>query len=399
MHSTCNRRRFLRWGTTLAAGAPVAVGCGLEGILRAASASPPKAPAAALATARVAVVRCRTYGAEVKTALRQAFDLLGGVGSLVKAKTVTVKLNLTGTNFMPFLDRPPGETYMTHFDTALALAALVFEAGARRVRFVESTQSRSPLETSLGYADWDLQALQALGAVEFENTRNRGRGKTYARLPVPDGGHMFSAFEVNRAYEDTDVMVSLAKLKQHVTAGLTLTMKNLFGITPNALYGDEAGSEDAVAGRGPLHNPAGLEHIKLPGLKDGVTSRDPTSRVPRIVADLCAARPVHLAIIDGITAMSGGEGWWCGEVNKLRLTTPGVLIAGLNPVSADAVGAAVMGCANPRASRGATPFHFCDNHLLLAEQAGVGVADLARIDLRGLDLDQARWPYPDIKGV
>ena len=91
--------------------------------------------------------------------------------------------------------------------------------------------------------------------------------------------------------------------------------------------------------------------------------------------------------------MSGGEGPWCDKAAKIKLTTPGVLIAGLNPVSTDAVGTAVMGYANPRAPRGTKPFHFCDNHLLLAEHAGLGTADLAEIDVRGLPIERARYPY------
>ena len=90
--------------------------------------------------------------------------------------------------------------------------------------------------------------------------------------------------------------------------------------------------------------------------------------------------------------MSGGEGPWCHKT-PLKVTTPGVLIAGLNPVATDAVGTAVMGYANPRAARGVKPFEDCDNHLLLAEQAGLGAADLAQIDLRGLSIEQARYPY------
>jgi hypothetical protein len=77
----------------------------------------------------------------------------------------------------------------------------------------------------------------------------------------------------------------------------------------------------------------------------------------------------------------------------LKATSPGVLIAGLNPVSTDAVGIAVMGYANPRAPRGVKPFQDCDNHLLMAEQAGLGTADLAQIDLRGLPIEKARYPY------
>jgi len=345
--------------------------------------------------AKIALVSCRNYTSELRPAMARSFDLLGGIGSLVRGKTVTVKLNLTGSDFSHFLQRPVGETYMTHPATAMALTALLFEAGARRVRLVESTQRRGELASTLALADWNPDAFRALGRVEFENTRNLGQGKRYAHARVPTGGYMFSSFELNHSYADTDVLVSLAKLKNHLTTGVTLTMKNLFGITPNALYSSEAGSEDATEGRDVLHNPAepGLKSVQLPGLKSDVRSNDPTWRVPRIVADICAARPIDLAIIDGISAMSGGEGPWCGEAGPLKLTTPGVLIAGLNPVSTDAVGTAVMGYANPRAERGHPPFQHCDNHLLLAEQAGLGCADLARIDLRGLALETAKYPY------
>src|ERR1043165_9700156 len=152
-------------------------------------------------------------------------------------------------------------------------------------------------------------------------------------------------------------------------------MEHLFGITPNSLYGGQAGNEDATEGRGPLHNPRGFEKIKLPGLKDGITSIEPIWRVPRITVDVCAARPIHLAIIDGIKAMNGGEGPSCRQAAEIKFTSPGVLIAGLNPVSTDAVATAVMGYADPRALKGTKPFVHCDNHLLLAEQAGLGIAE------------------------
>jgi hypothetical protein len=91
--------------------------------------------------------------------------------------------------------------------------------------------------------------------------------------------------------------------------------------------------------------------------------------------------------------MSGGEGPWCGQVAELKFTRPGVLIVGLNGVSTDAVGTAVMGYDNPRAVRGIKPFAICDNHLLLAEQAGLGTADLSHIDVRGLTIEKARYAY------
>jgi hypothetical protein len=66
----------------------------------------------------------------------------------------------------------------------------------------------------------------------------------------------------------------------------------------------------------------------------------------------------------------------------------------LNPVSTDAVAVAVMGYSDPRATQGTCPFGNCDNHLLLAEQVGVGVADLSQVDLRGMTIAEARYPYP-----
>src|ERR1041384_3576359 len=138
MKPSCSRRHFLQ--TTLSA-------ADLAPFLSPIPALRPAPPAA-----KVAVVRCPTYGAEVSRALKQSFDLLGGIRPLVKGKTVTVKINLTGTNFTNFLDRPVGETFMTHFDTVSALASELFRAGATRVRLVESTQSRSSLQSTLSLA-------------------------------------------------------------------------------------------------------------------------------------------------------------------------------------------------------------------------------------------------------
>jgi uncharacterized protein (DUF362 family) len=123
--------------------------------------------------------------------------------------------------------------------------------------------------------------------------------------------------------------------------------------------------------------------------KDPKSPREGGYRVPRAVADLCAARPIHLAIIDGVISMAGGEGPW---VRGSRPVSPGVLIAGVNPVCTDAVGAAVMGF-DPMADRGTAPFETCDNTLRLAEELGVGTRDLKRIEVVGLQIADARIPF------
>ena len=64
-----------------------------------------------------------------------------------------------------------------------------------------------------------------------ENTNSIGAGSRYAEFPVPGGGYMFSKFLLNEAYDQTDVFVSISKLKNHATCGVTMALKNSFGIS------------------------------------------------------------------------------------------------------------------------------------------------------------------------
>ena len=390
--SECSRRSFLRLGLGIAAGTPLLLSesCG-------SSSNPVQPPPPPTALSQVAIVSCTDYSSSVQTALGRAFSLLGGIGTLVNGKTVTVKINLTNDGrFENQFGRPPGESFITHGSTAIALAALLFQNGAQKVRFIDSVGFLSPLSDILTMAQWDVNTLLALGNVELENTRNLGNGTSYVQRNVPGGGYIFSSFQLNHSYQDTDVFISMAKLKQHLTAGVTLSTKCLFGSTPNSLYGTDAVSENAVGYRGRLHGTgvAGWNNDPPPGARTDVTpTADAGARIPRIVADVAGARTVHLAIIDGITSMSGGEGPWASTA---AFVTPGVLIVGRNPISTDAVGLSVMGYADPRATRGTPPFQTADNHLLLAEQAGVGTADLSKIDVLGLTIAQAKYPYPTL---
>jgi len=391
--SDFSRRSFLRLGLGLAATSPLLLteGCGSS------SSSTPLPNPPPAQTATVAIVSCRDYGSGLQAILSQAFDLLGGIGSLVRNKTVTVKINLTNDGaFENLFGNPPGASYITNDATAIALASLLFQNGATLVRLVLSVGFLEPLSDTLTRAQWNVPALLATGNVALENTRNLGSGTSYARLNVPGGGYLFNYFEVNHCYQDTDVFISLAKLKQHLTAGVTLTTKCIFGSTPNSLYGTDAISENAVGYRGRLHGTgvAGWDSNPPPGARSEVTpTADAGWRVPRIIADVCRARPAHLAIIDGIASMSGGEGPWAANAAP---TTPGVLIVGTNSIATDAIGTAVMGFPDPQATRGTQPFSTCDNHLQLAAQAGLGTADLAYVNVLGLTIAQALYPYPPL---
>ena len=108
--------------------------------------------------------------------------------------------------------------------------------------------------------------------------------------------------------------------------------------------------------------------------------------MPRVTVDLTAARPIHLAIIDGISTVAGGEGPW---QKTCRPVHAGVLIAGTNCVTTDAVCTALMGF-DPMADRGTAPFETCDSTLKLAEQLGIGTRDLRQIEVRGVPIEKGR---------
>jgi uncharacterized protein (DUF362 family) len=351
----------------------------------------PEAPAAP-----VAIGKCASYDEDVTANLAALFDQLGGIEKLVRNKTVTVKVNMTGSPGQRFQGKAPAITHYTHPKLLGAAAYLMGKAGAKRIRFVESAWATGgPLEEVMLDSGWNVRSLQsAAPGVEFENTNALGKGKKYSRFKVPGSPYMYPAYDLNHAYEDTDVYVSMAKLKNHATCGVTLSLKNVFGTIPASIYGDDAGAdapnESPTSGRLRVGHEGKRQPSKsAPQELHFGANHDPGYRVPHIVADLAAARPIDLQIIDGVESIAGGEGPW---IRGLRTVKPGLLIAGLNPVCTDAVATAAMGY-NPRAARGTAPFRTCDNTLALAEAHGIGTTDLKRIDVRGVPLEVAIYRY------
>lgn len=361
----------------------------------AASAALPAWGQTAAPASPVAVTKCAGYGSEVTPALSRLFDQLGGLGRIVKGKTITIKVNLTGNADQRLNTIPQEISHWTHPSVIGGAIHLMGLAGARRIRIVESPWATiEPLEEFMLTANWEPSHLaNAASRVEFENTNFLGSGKTYSRLWTPKGGHIFKGFDLNHCYQDCDVYVSIAKLKEHATTGITLSMKNSFGITPCTIYGEGAGVDEPSSaprsGRSPLHYGHRQPSKSAPQENDPKSPRDGGYRVPRIVADLNGARPIHLAIIDGIDTIDKGEGCW---IPGVKLIKPGLLIAGTNGVCTDAVSMALMGF-DPMADRGTPPFEKCDNTLRLAEELGVGTRDLKRIEVIGGSIDQLRFPF------
>lgn len=370
---------------------------GAAGMAAAGAYLPRPSLAASAPAGSVAIGACRQYDRQVETTLATMFDQLGGLEKLVRGKTVAVKLNMTGGPGMQLNGLPVEMTNWVHPEVIGATVALLGKAGAWRIRLLESVPgSITSLQQFMASAGWKPQDfVSAARNVEFEDTNYLGNGTSYARFMVPYGGLMYSGFDLNHSYRDCDVFVSLAKLKEHRTAGVTLSMKNCFGLTPATIYAQEAPEDEPnrmpVGYRMAMHLGSRKPPASAPPAVN-LTNHDPGYRVPRIVVDLVSTRPIHLAVIDGIYSMEGGELPNQGPKALHRPVHPGVLIAGLNCVSTDAVATAVMGF-DPMADRGTPPFETCDSMLHIAEQHGIGSRDLNRIEVVGRSIAQSRYPY------
>jgi uncharacterized protein (DUF362 family) len=105
---------------------------------------------------------------------------------------------------------------------------------------------------------------------------------------------------------DADVVVSMPKMKTHHWAGVTLSLKNLFGCLPGRVYGW----------------PKNVLHW---------------SGIPASILDIAAAIRPSYAIVDGVIAMEGN-----GPIDGTPVNS-GVIVVADDPVAADSVCAQLMG--------------------------------------------------------
>jgi len=125
---------------------------------------------------------------------------------------------------------------------------------------------------------------------------------------VPNAGRWtdLAALTLPATLRRADWIVSLPKMKTHHWAGVTLSMKNLFGVMPGIYYGW----------------PKNVLHWK---------------GIERCILDINATVRPHFAIVDGIVGMEG-DGPIMGTPRKA-----GVLVMGRNLPAVDATSARIMG--------------------------------------------------------
>ena len=239
------------------------------------------------------VAKLAHYQGEIGETIVRGITELGVVDEEVRGKRILLKPNLVETNA-----RAP------HINTHPLVLRGVIEAflrlGAAKVMVAEGPGHRR--DTLAVYEESGLADVLTEDRIPFHDLNyitgyelpNAGRQSRMKTLTFPT------------LFKEVDWIVSVAKMKTHHWAGVTLSMKNMFGVMPGIYYGWP---------KNVLHH-AGIENS---------------------IMDINATLKPNFAIVDGIVGMEG-DGPILGDPKKA-----GVLVMGRNFAAVDATCCRIMG--------------------------------------------------------
>jgi uncharacterized protein (DUF362 family) len=237
------------------------------------------------------------YTDDIASVILSGMKELGVIPAEIKGKRVLLKPNLVEVikgashiNTHPLVIRGAIETFLR-----LGASRVIVGEGQGHVRdsyyvLEESGLADVLYEDRIPFIDLNNDSLFTLP--------NNGRFSHLKELSFP------------QTLRQVDIIVSMAKMKTHHWAGVTLSMKNMFGVMPGIVYGWP---------KNVLHY-AGIE---------------------RSILDINATIKPHFAIVDGITGMEG-DGPIMGSPRHA-----GVLVMGRNFVAVDSTCTRIMGL-NPK---------------------------------------------------
>lgn len=241
------------------------------------------------ARSRVAILSAEGYSDALETLLLGA---LSDFGLNVRGRSVLLKPNL--------VEHLPGAPVNTNPKLIGAAATCFLRLGAGRVvvgegpgheRDTEMVVSETGLEQEL--ADRAI-AFVDLNRDELVRARTKADYSGLRRLWLP------------KTVLGADFIVSMPKIKTHHWAGVTLSLKNMFGVVPGMKYGW----------------PKNVLHWH--GIHESIL-------------DVCTTIPIDFVIADGVAAMEG-NGPLQGDLRRL-----GRIVLADDPVAADATCARLMG--------------------------------------------------------
>ena len=243
--------------------------------------------------ADVFVARAASYDIDLAPIIRDGLAELGLGPAWARGKSVLLKPNLVE----PSRSAPQINTH----PAVVRAVAEVFRGWGVREVFVAEGQGHCR-DSAFVLEQSGLGPILDEAKLEFVDLNHDDVFTRVNRLGFTD----LRSFHLPAALKRADLVVSLPKMKTHHWAGVTLAMKNLFGVMPGVAYGWPKNV---------------LHHAGIPGS----------------ILDINAAVRPALAIVDGIVGMEG-DGPIMGTARH-----SGVLVMGTNLPGVDATATRLMG--------------------------------------------------------
>jgi uncharacterized protein (DUF362 family) len=236
--------------------------------------------------AQVFIARAASYEADLESIIGAGLRELGLSPFWAKGRTVLLKPNLVE----PCRDAPQ---INTHPAVVRAAAEVFRNWGSREVIVAEGPGHCRDAQLVLDQSG--LGDVLEESRLEFVDLNH----DDVALVPNRFGATSLRELALPATLRRADLIVSLPKLKTHHWVGVTLSLKNFFGVMPGIVYGWPKNV---------------LHHVGIG---------------PSIL-DICAAVRPHLAIVDGIIGMEG-DGPIMGTPRHA-----GILVMGTNLPAVDA---------------------------------------------------------------
>jgi uncharacterized protein (DUF362 family) len=241
---------------------------------------------------QVALVACPGYDPEgLLEALRAGWNSTSPPD--VRGKRVLIKPNMVDVS----ADRP------IHTDPRLLEALILHlgDLGVREIVLAEGTSHNRDSEWLFRQSGYEALAKRrgaSLVDLNYDNLRPvrnvNPRATLLRELYVPE------------TVLGADILISVPKMKTHKLAGITLSLKNMFGVVPGMKYGWPKNT---------LH----------------------WNGIPMSICEINGTIKTHYSIVDGVVGMEG-HGPIMGTAKKT-----GVLVMGANALAVDATAARIMG--------------------------------------------------------
>ncbi|HEV3166572.1 MAG TPA: DUF362 domain-containing protein, partial [Isosphaeraceae bacterium] len=211
--------------------------------------------------ADVVIAKAGSYEVDLARVVREGLGELGLGRAWAKGKRVLLKPNLVEpTHEAPHVNTHPA---------VVRAVAEVFRSWDAREVFVAEGQGHCR-DTDLVLEQSGLGPILQEAHLEFVDLNHDDVFEVTNRLRCT----RLRQLQLPRSLRRADLVVSLPKMKTHHWAGVTLSMKNLFGVMPGVCYGW----------------PKNVFH------QEGIHES---------ILDINAAIAPHLAIVDGIIGMEG----------------------------------------------------------------------------------------------